>query len=199
MNAAVGPFRTSPPTIGLTATTGASVASSASRIPGTARIGAIDASGFDGPITIARAPAIAPSASGLGAACSAPRNSRPSTAPAACWRIMNSWNAHQPADALRTHVRTGSSVIGSTRARTPIAAFSRARAAVGERPWVSILARSRHQARSRSPRLNQTSMPSRLSSSMTSKVSPRRPQPRSSIVSASQKETRSGSGETCAP
>ena len=41
MNAAVGPFSTSPPTIGLTATTGALAAASASRIPGTARIGPI--------------------------------------------------------------------------------------------------------------------------------------------------------------
>ena len=55
MNAAVGPFRTSPPTIGLTATTGAAAATSASWMPGTARIGAIEASGLDGPITIASA------------------------------------------------------------------------------------------------------------------------------------------------
>ncbi len=34
-------------------------------------------------------------------------------------RIMNSWNEHQP-EGLRTHVRTGSSLIGSTCARTPM-------------------------------------------------------------------------------
>ena len=56
MNDAVGPFSTSPPTIGLTATTGAVAPASASWIPGTARIGAIEASGLDGPITIALAP-----------------------------------------------------------------------------------------------------------------------------------------------
>ena len=66
MNAAVGPFSTSPPTIGLTATTGASAARSASWMPGTARIGAIEASGLDGPITIALARAIAASTSALG-------------------------------------------------------------------------------------------------------------------------------------
>jgi hypothetical protein len=53
MNEAVGPLSTSPPTIGLTAMTGAGEATIASWMPGTARIGAIDASGFDGPITIA--------------------------------------------------------------------------------------------------------------------------------------------------
>ena len=90
MNAAVGPLSTSPPTIGLTATTGAGAAISASRMPGTARIGAIETSGLEGPITIARAPAIAASTSALGRACSAPRNSMPSTMPSARRRIMNS-------------------------------------------------------------------------------------------------------------
>ena len=75
---------------GLTATTGAGAARSASPIPGTARIGAIDASGFDGPITIAPAQAIASSTASLGRADSAPRNSSPSTGPAARSRIMNS-------------------------------------------------------------------------------------------------------------
>ena len=126
-------------------------------MPGSARIGAIEASGLDGPITIARAFAIAASACSLGVACSAPRNSRPSTIPCARSRIMNSWNELHPSPP-RTHVRTGSSLIGSTRARTPIASFSRASAAVGERPSSAhIRARSRHQARSRSPRLNHTS------------------------------------------
>jgi len=90
MNEAVGPLSTSPPTIGLTATTGAFEATSASRMPGTARIGAIEARGLDGPITIALARAIAASASPLARACSAPRYSRPSSRPAARSRIMNS-------------------------------------------------------------------------------------------------------------
>ncbi len=136
---------------------------------------------MDGPITIARAPAIAASACSLGRACSAPRYSSPSIIPAARSRIMNSWKEHQPAEPVRTHVRTGSSLIGSTRERTPIAPFSRASAAVGERPSASMRARSMHQARSRSPRLNQTSTPSSRSASITAKLSPRRPQPRSSI------------------
>ena len=59
MNASVGPFSERPPTSGLTATTGASASLSASRMPGTARIGPMLAIGFDGPITIASASASA--------------------------------------------------------------------------------------------------------------------------------------------
>ena len=66
-------------------------------MPGTARTGAIEASGLDGPITIARARAIASSTAAVGRACSAPRNSSPSTGPAARSRIMNSWKLRQPA------------------------------------------------------------------------------------------------------
>ena len=56
MNAAVGPLSTSPPTIGLTATTGAAAASERVVDAGTASIGAIEAIGLEGPMTIARAP-----------------------------------------------------------------------------------------------------------------------------------------------
>ena len=63
MNAPVGPLSTSPPTSGETATTGAGEATSASRRPGTASIGPIEITGFDGPITIARADASASSTS----------------------------------------------------------------------------------------------------------------------------------------
>ena len=65
-NAAVGPLSTSPPTKGLTATTGAEVATSASCIPGSARIGPMEITGFEGPITTASAEAIASSTSGVG-------------------------------------------------------------------------------------------------------------------------------------
>ena len=61
MKAAVGPLSTSPPTIGETATTGAAAARSASVMPGTSRIVRIEMTGFDGPRTMARAPAIASS------------------------------------------------------------------------------------------------------------------------------------------
>jgi hypothetical protein len=81
---------TAPSTSGETATTGAGLARSASRIPGTPRIGPIEITGLDGPITIARAEAIASSTSGGGAAASMPRSSTPSTGPAARSRIMNS-------------------------------------------------------------------------------------------------------------
>ena len=75
MNAAVGPLSTSPPTSGETATTGAGAAASASRSPGTASIGPIEITGFDGPITIARADASASSTSGVTVASAAPSNS----------------------------------------------------------------------------------------------------------------------------
>ncbi len=53
-NASVGPLTARPPTSGLTAITGASAAAIASRIPGTARIGPIEITGFEGPMTIVR-------------------------------------------------------------------------------------------------------------------------------------------------
>ena len=74
-HAAVGPFSTRPATSGLTATTGAGLATIASRTPGTARIGPIEMTGFDGPITIARARSIASSTSAVGRAARAWRNS----------------------------------------------------------------------------------------------------------------------------
>ena len=122
----------------------------------------------------------------------------PSIGAAARSRIMNSWKGCETAPE-RISVRTRSSHIGSTRARTPTADARRASAEVGEWPAASSRARSTHHARSRSPRLNHTSAPSSRRPSITSNVSPRRPQPRSSIESASQKLTRSGSGETYAP
>ena len=116
MNAAVGPFSTSPPTIGLTATTGACGAlqrladARARRGSGRSR-----RAGSTGRSRSRGRAAIAASACALGRACSAPRNSRPSTGPAARSRIMNSWKERHPR-AVRIHVRTGSSLIGSTRA-----------------------------------------------------------------------------------
>ena len=90
------------------------------RCPGTARIGAIEASGLDGPITIARARGDRREHLGsLGARRLGAAELEPSIGPRARSRIMNSWNGHQPPRRVRTHVRTGSSLIGSTRARTP--------------------------------------------------------------------------------
>src|SRR4051794_32654769 len=98
-NDSVGPFTARPPTNGLTATTGPLAAASASRIPGTDRIGPIEMTGFDGPTTITSAPAIASRTAVGGRAASMPRSSTPSTGPAAPWTIMNSWNGSQsPAD-----------------------------------------------------------------------------------------------------
>ena len=117
MNAAVGPLTTSPPTSGLTATTGARLAAIASRMPGTARIGPIEMIGFDGPITIVCAPAIASATSGVGLAAPAPRKSTSCTGPSPRALIMNSCSGHHLSWAS-TRVRTGRSLIGSTRAWT---------------------------------------------------------------------------------
>ena len=74
MNAAVGPLSTSPPTSGLTATTGAELAISAARSSSIASIGPIEITGLEGPITIALACLIASSTSGVVPASRAPRN-----------------------------------------------------------------------------------------------------------------------------
>ena len=104
---------TAPPTSGLTATTAAGDAPRASRIPGTARMGPIEITGFDGPITIARAAAIASSTSGAGRDASTPSSSTPSTGSPAPARIMYSWKGHQR-PSKRTRVRTASSLMGRT-------------------------------------------------------------------------------------
>ena len=72
--------------------------------------------GFDGPMMIARALASASSTSGVAGAAGPPRNSTSSTGPSPRALIMNSWNGHQRSWAS-TRVRTGLSLIGSTRAR----------------------------------------------------------------------------------
>ena len=115
-----------------------------------------------------RRPARAPRAPRASArAASIPRSSTPSTGPAARSRIMNSWKRVPAARALRTCVRTGSSHIGSTRAATPSARRASSIASVSRAPSASRRARRRHSARSRSPRLNQTSSPSSRRPSIT--------------------------------
>ena len=74
--------------------------------------------GFDGPTTTARAPAIASSTAGVADASTAPSNSTPCTGPAPPRTIMNSWKGHHRPSA-RTRVRTGASDMGRTRAATP--------------------------------------------------------------------------------
>src|SRR5579871_5233628 len=98
MNASVGPLTISPTTIGLTATTGAGVVLIASAIDFSASIGPIEMTGFDGPITTARAAAIALSASGVGDAAALPVNSTPSTVSFPRCLIKNSCRGPQPSD-----------------------------------------------------------------------------------------------------
>jgi len=72
MRAAAGPLTAAPPTIGLTATTGAAVARSASTMPGTARIGPTEVTGFDGQTTMTSAARIDSTTPGAGRALDAP-------------------------------------------------------------------------------------------------------------------------------
>ena len=68
------PASGAPPTIGETPTTGPRRAATASRTPGSARIGAIETTGFDGQINRTSASAIASRIPGAGLACSIPSN-----------------------------------------------------------------------------------------------------------------------------
>src|SRR5213593_2583907 len=72
ISAPAGPLTGASPTIGLTPMTGALVASSASTSPGTARMGPIDVTGFDGQTTTTSAPASASTTPGAGLASPAP-------------------------------------------------------------------------------------------------------------------------------
>ena len=154
-------------------------------MPGSPRIGPIEITGLDGPISTSSALASAASTAGLGGAASIPRSSTPSTGGSARSTIMYSWNGSaRPAAVI--HVVTGSSLIGSTGVSTPIAVTTAACASVSGSPARSRAVRSRHMARSRSPSWNQVSTPAPRSASITADVSPRRPQPRSSISPASQ-------------
>ena len=165
MNSAVGPLSTAPPTMGETARTGAGASMSASQRPGSSRIGPIEITGFDGPMMIARALAIASSTSALGLASSIPISRTPSTGPFPCSEIRNCCSPCQLPRAC-TWVWTVWLLIGSTRALMPIALVSSAIARVGELPRSSRRLRSAHQAMSRSPRLNQTLLPWRRRASI---------------------------------
>src|SRR5262245_39447112 len=72
IRAAAGPLTAAPPMIGLTATTGAAVERSASTMPGTARIGPTDVTGFEGQTTMTSAARIDSTTPGAGRALDAP-------------------------------------------------------------------------------------------------------------------------------
>ena len=154
----VGPFSTSPSTNGLTATTGARASFSASVIPGTARIGPIEMTGFDGPITIASAAAIASRTSRRRPCVLDPAQLDRLSAPAARSLIMNSWNGcqsplrlHPGADRLVAHRQHA-----VRRPRAPAPPLRAPPSGARRRP---ARCASEHIARSRSPRLNQMPSP----------------------------------------
>ncbi len=142
MNAAVGPLSTSPPTIGLTATTGARLATERlaqlvdrqDRSDRDDRVGGADHDRV-------RRPAIARSTSGVVPASRAPRNCTSCTSPCPRAWIRNSCSPDQRPSAS-TRVRTGRSLIGSTaRADAESAPLSSRCASVRRRPCASACAR----------------------------------------------------------
>ena len=147
--------------IGDTAMTGAAQSASAARTPGTARIGSMLMNGLDGQITTASVAGSANAArkSGCARAVAAPWNASSCTAGSQRRRTKYSWKSIQPS-SVRTRVRTGSSLIGSTRGPTPSRVHKSAVIADSVSPARSRRVRSTCTARSRSPRRNQVSPPS---------------------------------------
>src|SRR5215218_9141799 len=113
-----GPLSARPPTMGLTATLGAGEEASASRIPGTARIGPMLTTGLEGQNTTRSAPASASRTASVGRASPMPRKRMPSTS--SLWRLRTkySWNSSGPSGVYRT-VATGSSHMGRMGLLTP--------------------------------------------------------------------------------
>ena len=86
------PLTGAPPTIGVTATTRQGAASTAARIPGTARMGAIDTTGLDGQIRTPLAVARASVTPGAGRASSTPWKRTARTGSRAWRPTQYSWN-----------------------------------------------------------------------------------------------------------
>ena len=189
------PARGAPPTIGETPTTGPLRAATASRTPGTTRMGPIDTTGFDGHSSSdvgARRSRRGPRERGPRARCL--RTGSPSPGPprgAAPSTPGSGGRAARPRRSITSmRVVTASSVIGTTDIVRPnsVAHSSRGGLARGVRPSWRSCVRNTCVARSRSPRLNQASTrPDARIASIAWNVSPARPHPRSrSIRSASQ-------------
>ena len=127
MNGSVGPLSTAPPTSGRHGDDRAPGSRPAPRAcPGTARIGPIEITGFDGPITIARGASRSPRAPRrVGARRSIPSKLDVLDRALAAAEDHELLERPTTRPCARTRVRTGSSHIGSTRARTPSAAVER--------------------------------------------------------------------------
>ena len=199
-NGSVGPLTERPPTNGLTATTGAGAPRSASLMPGRARIGPIEMTGFEGPITIASASATACRTASDGGARSRPRSSTPSIGPRGPLDDHELLEG-QPAPA-RLHPGRDRLVAHRQHARAHAQRLHhRLRA-----PRVSVLARAQALGSQQAHREVAVAEPEPVRASRAARARPsparcrpRSPQPRSSISSASQYVTRSGSGETWTP
>ena len=123
-----------------------------------ARIGPIEMTGFDGPITIARAPAIASSTAAVGCAVSMPSNATSVDRALGALADQELLEAG-PAPARRARACAPARRTSAARARaTPIARGQRGvRLRRASRRPPRRRPRSRHQARSRSPRANHVS------------------------------------------
>jgi hypothetical protein len=163
MSRSAGPFTGAPAMIGLTPTTRSRRRRSTSRTPGTARTGPIEITGFDGQISTVAAASSASSTPGAGRAASAPSKRTDTTGGSARSRTNHSCmrSSLVPPSAVRTVIRveTGSSVMGTSRLRTPQARVIAPVAALSVAPERSISVRKRWVARSRSPRRNQVGTP----------------------------------------
>ena len=141
MNFSVGPLTARPATNGLTATTGAPAAAIASRIPGTARIGPIEITGFEGPIDDRLGGGERLADLGRRARrASRPSTSTPSIGGSDALDDQELLQARASPPGSAPACATGSSHIGSTAARTPSARAICAWAAVSVPPsamkWV---------------------------------------------------------------
>ncbi len=121
-----GPFTGAPAMIGLTPTTRSRRRASTSRTPGTARIGPIEITGFDGQMRMVSAASSAASTPGAGCAVAIPSNSTATTGGLARSRTNHSCIARVSSEPSSrrtvTRVATRSSLIGRSRGTTPHAA-----------------------------------------------------------------------------
>ena len=146
-------------------TTGAEVARTASRMPGTPRIVPTDTTGLDGGRITRSASAIASSTPGAGVAASWPTTSTASAGTAARRRTQYSWKwiTDRPlglsGSATAMCVSTRSSLIGSSERLPPWSGVSQRRHSASVtcdrvKPASSIWVRTRWVAMSRSPSPN---------------------------------------------
>ena len=168
--------------------TGADVADSASRTPGTARMGPIETTGLDGASRTTSAPAMASTTPGAATADPIPGFSNPAGSSVARCLVHHSWKCIRDPSRSCTTVSTSASVIGSSRAPSGQRRDIRSITCVGVSPSRSHPVRARCVPRSRSPRVNHGHpAPHSWSSWFTRSLSPARPHPLIVVVHSGQR------------